>query len=82
MAYLYQNTLPAVGQHWASVLITSLWTYTRTLWNHRNLIMHGPSELAAQKLLRELYSEVKDVFRELYSEVKDLFQEYQDNPNT
>ena len=44
--------------------------------------MHGPSELAAQKLLRELYSEVKDVFRELYSEVKDLFQEYQDNPNT
>ena len=71
MAYLYQNTLPAVGQHWASVLITSLWTYTRTLWNHRNLIMHGPSELAAQKLLRESYSEVKD-----------LFQEYQDNPNT
>jgi hypothetical protein len=46
------NTTTHKSQTWASLLITLLRKYTKTLWNHQNETIHGSTaEAAAQKQL-------------------------------
>jgi hypothetical protein len=37
-------------EHWSSLLVTLLWTYTKSLWDNRNAILHGSTGEETAKL--------------------------------
>jgi hypothetical protein len=47
------------GQQWGSLLITALWQFTRSMWRHRNELVHGADAAAnAQRILTSLRDQV------------------------
>lgn len=48
-----------IGEQWAAALIAALWRYSRSLWQHRNGVVHGASiEEQAQRRLSLLRSQI------------------------
>ncbi len=48
---------------WASAFITTVWIFTRNIWNHRNQILHGATaEDSAANLCREQHDKVKEYY--------------------
>ncbi len=61
--YNKQHNNPTTANIWAPQAILLFWKYTRSLWIHRNQIVHGKDvEEAAARILQEL----QDVVRQLY----------------
>jgi hypothetical protein len=57
LAAAQYNTLPTdsdVVLHWASILIAALWRFSKSLWQHRNGIVHGAT--VEEQALRKLQS--------------------------
>jgi hypothetical protein len=52
------------GQQWGSLLITALWQFTRTMWQHHNELVHGADAAAnAQRILTGLRDQVRQHYQ-------------------
>jgi hypothetical protein len=48
---------------WTSAFITHVWIFTRSVWNHRNQILHGATaEDSAAILRREQHDKVREYY--------------------
>jgi hypothetical protein len=61
--YNKQHADPTTANVWAPQAILILWKYTKSLWLHRNKIVHGRNgEETAARLLRDLHEEVRQLY--------------------
>ncbi|MFN9979650.1 MAG: hypothetical protein ACK53Y_07045, partial [bacterium] len=50
-------------EHWASSFIHALWSFTKSMWKHRNSIFHGITiQGKAWQMMQELQQKVKDYY--------------------
>jgi hypothetical protein len=55
----------AMTNVWATQAILLMWQYMRSIWTHRNSVVHGKdSEEAASRLLQHLHQEVERLYEE------------------
>jgi hypothetical protein len=61
--YRKQQDNPYMTNVWATQAILLIWQYTRSLWIHRNSIVHGKdNKEAASRILQNLHKEVEKLF--------------------
>jgi hypothetical protein len=69
-AYSLREGRILTANHWSSQAIHFLWRFTRSMWAHRNGIVHGvDAQSAAARILQDLQDRVRT-----------LYKEYDDNP--
>jgi hypothetical protein len=59
------NPLPQVGLQWSSLMIAAMWRYSRSLWHHRNGVVHGA--MIEEQVQRHL-SNLRDQITQYYAE--------------
>ncbi len=71
VAYDSVMTITRDSDFWASSLISSLWKFTRNMWNYRNQLVHGASVEENVNIIRA----------QLHSAVSDHYAASADNPD-
>ncbi len=59
------NPLPQVAPQWSSLMIAAVWRYSRSLWHHRNRVVHGAT---IEEQLKHRLSNLRDQITQYYAE--------------
>jgi hypothetical protein len=63
--YRKQSQDQVIGTRWASFLVSAEWKFTRSLWAHRNLVLHGATvEETVQRQVQKLHGQVQSLYQQ------------------
>lgn len=48
------ETIQRLSRQWGTTVISSLWSFSKTIWKHRNEVVHGKTPIALSKEVQQL----------------------------